>query len=72
MKEIITHVEGILNTYNISFADFNKYPRNRLQLVTSDPHRLQQFIETKFHKQIGMHDAQELEILFLTYNYVNQ
>ena len=71
MKEIITHVEGILNTYNISYADFNKYPRNRLQLVTSDPLRLQQFIATNFQKKINMHDAQELEILFLTYNYVS-
>ena len=71
MKDIINHVEGILNSYDISYEEFSKYPSNHLQLVTSNPRRLQQFIEKNFHKQIGMHDARELEILFLTYNYVS-
>ncbi len=71
MKEIIYHLDRILQNYNISFNELNKYSRNRLQLETSDPATLQRFIRQKFHKNIGINDARELEILFLTYNYIS-
>lgn len=72
MKEIIDHVNGILQTYNMSFNELNKYPNRKLQLETSDAQKLQQFIKQKFHKNIRINDARELEILFLTYNYVSE
>lgn len=72
MKEIIDNVNGILQTYNISFNELNRYPTTRLLIENSDPAKLQQFIKQKFHKNIKLNDARELEILFLTYNYVSE
>jgi len=72
MKEIIDNVNGILRTYNISFNELKKYPNERLLLETSDPKKLKEFIKQKFHKNIRINEARELEILFLTYNYVSE
>jgi len=70
MKEIIDNVNGILQNYNISFSEFNKYPSTRFLIANSDPTKLQQYIQQRFHKKIRINDARMLDILFLTYNYV--
>jgi hypothetical protein len=72
MKEIIDNVNGILGTYNISFNELNNYPYKRLLFESSDPKKLREFIRLKFHKNIRINDARELEILLLTYNYVSE
>ncbi len=71
MKEIIDHVEGILQNYNLTFNELNNYSGNHHLLEASNPARIQSRIRRKFHKTIGMNDARELEILLLTYNYIS-
>ena len=70
MNEIIDNVNGILQNYNISFSEFNKNPSTRFLIANSDPTKLQQYIQQRFHKKIRINDAQMLDMLFLTYNYV--
>ena len=71
MEEIIYHVEGILQNYNLTFNELSKCP-NKLSLEeASGPERIQQLISRRFHKTVGINDAKELEILFLTYNYLS-
>jgi len=72
MKEIIENVNGILQNYNISFSEFYNYPSTRRLIANSDPTKLQQFIQQKFHKKIRINDARMLDLLFLTYNYVSE
>ncbi len=71
MKEIINHVEGILQNYNLTFNELNDYSSNHHLLEASDPANIQSRIRRKFHKTIGLSDAKELEILLLTYNYIS-
>ncbi|NJN27875.1 MAG: hypothetical protein HC819_18830 [Cyclobacteriaceae bacterium] len=71
MKEIIDNVERILQNYNISLNELNRFPGKKFLSQASDPKRLQMLIEQRFHKQIGLKDAKELEILLLTYNYIS-
>jgi hypothetical protein len=71
MKEIIDNVERILQNYNISLHELNRFPGKKFLSEASDSARLQQLIEQRFHKQLGIKDAKELEILLLTYNYLS-
>ncbi len=71
MKEIIDNVERILQNYNISLQELNRFPGKKFLSEASDFNRLQQLIEQRFHKQLGVKDAKELEILLLTYNYLS-
>jgi hypothetical protein len=71
MKEIVDNVEKILQNYNISLKELNRFPGKKFLQESSDSRRLQKLIEQRFHKQIGSGDAKELEILLLTYNYLS-
>ena len=71
MNEIIDNVERILQNYNISLSELNRFPGKKFLSEDSDPKKLQQLIEQRFHKHIGIKDAWELEILLLTYNYLS-
>ena len=73
MKEIINHVERILEHYNITFNENELYTpsRSRLLLEASGPTKLQEIFKQKYHKNIGISDAEELEILLLTYQYIS-
>ena len=72
MKEIINHVEGILENYNISFKDLNSYNTKMLFLEASSASRLKQYFKEKFKKDIDINEAKELEILLQTYQYLAQ
>lgn len=73
MKEIIKNVERILEHYNIRFNEKELYApsRSRLLLEASGPTKLQEIFKQKYHKNIGISDAEELEILLLTYQYIS-
>ncbi len=73
MNEIIKHVEGILENYDIPFHKngFCTNSRYRLILEASSPTRLQEIFKQKYRKSIDINDAKELEILLLTYQYIS-
>ena len=73
MKEIINHVVRILENYNIPFNEneLSTYSRSRLLLEATGPARLQEIFKQKYHKNIRINDANELEILLLTYQYIS-
>jgi len=74
MKEIIDHVGGIFGIYKIPFHenDLNKYSRGKLLFEASGPVKLQKVFKEKYHKDIDVRDAKELEILLLTYQYISE
>jgi hypothetical protein len=74
MKEIISHVAGILKNYNIPFNEneLSRYSRSRLLLEAPGPVRLQEIFKQMYHKNIRINDANELEILLLTYQYISK
>ena len=72
MKEIISHVEGILGNYNISFQDLNSYGTRMLLLEASSANRLKKYFKEKFKTDIDINEAKELEILLQTYQYLSQ
>jgi len=72
MNEIINHVEGILENYNISFKDLNSRNARMLLLEASNATRLKKYIKEKYKTDINLNEAQELEILFQTYQYLSQ
>lgn len=72
MKEIINHVEGILENYNISFKELNTYNTKMLLLEASNATRLKKYFKERFKKDIELDEAKELEILFQTYQYLSQ
>ena len=72
MKEIINHVEGIFENYDISFSNLNENTTKSLLLEAANAARLQKFMKEKFKKEIKSDEAKALEILFLTYQYVSE
>ena len=72
MKEIINHVEGILENYNISFKELNTYNTKMLLQEASNATRLKKYLKERFQKDIELNEAKELEILFQTYQYLSQ
>lgn len=70
MNEIINHIEEILKSYNITLSEFNKKSNFYLIAGKSDSHKLRIFIDLKYKLHINKKDAEELELLFLTYNYM--
>lgn len=74
MKEIINHVVGILENYNVPFNEneLNTYSRSRLLLEAPGPVRLQEIFKQMYHKKMEINDAKELEILLLTYQYISK
>lgn len=73
MKEIIDNVGGIFGIYKIPFHenDLNKYSRGKLLLEASGTSKLREIFKKKYHKDIDVRDAKELEILLLTYQYIS-
>ena len=72
MKDIINHVEGILENYNISFKELNSYSTKMLLMEASNATRLKKYFKERFSKDIELNEAKELEILFQTYQYLSQ
>jgi len=72
MNDIIKHVEGILQNYNISFQELNSQTTKRLLLEANNASRLKKYLKEKFQKDIELKEAKELEILFQTYEYLSQ
>lgn len=72
MKEIINHVEGIFENYNISFKELNTYNTKMLLQEASNATRLKKYLKDRFQKDIELNEAKELEILFQTYQYLSQ
>lgn len=72
MNDIIKHVEGILQNYNISFQKLNSQTTKRLLLEANNALRLKKYLKEKFQKDIELKEAKELEILFQTYEYLSQ
>ena len=72
MKEIINHVEGILKNYDISFRNLNSYHTKMLFLEANNALRLKSYLKENFHKEIKLNEAEELEILLQTYQYLSQ
>jgi len=72
MNDIIKHVEGILQNYNISFKELNSQTTKRLLLEANNASRLKKYLKEKFQKDIELKEAKELEILFQTYEYLSQ
>jgi len=71
MKEIINHVEGILENYDISFRKLNSYHTKMLLLEASNALRLKSYLKENFHKEIKLTEAKDLEILLQTYQYLS-
>jgi len=72
MNDIINHVEGILENYNLSFKELNSRHIKMLLLEASNATRLKKFLKDKFEKDIELNEAKELEILLQTYQYLSQ
>lgn len=72
MNDIINHVEGILENYNLSFKELNNRHTKMLLLEASNAARLRQFLKDRFKKDIALKEAKELEILLQTYQYLSQ
>lgn len=72
MNDIINHVEGILENYNLSFKELNNRHIKMLLLEASNATRLKKFLKDKFEKDIELNEAKELEILLQTYQYLSQ
>jgi len=72
MKDIINHVEGILENYNISFKELNSYSTKMLLMEASNATRLKKYFKERFRKDIQLNEAKELEILLQTYQYLSQ
>jgi len=72
MKDIINHVEGILENYNISFKELNSYSTKMLLMEASNATRLRKYFKERFRKDIQLNEAKELEILLQTYQYLSQ
>ncbi len=72
MKDIINHVEGILENYNISFKELNSYSTKMLLMEASNATRLKKYFKERFRKDIQLNEAKELEILLQTYQYISQ
>lgn len=72
MKEIINHVEGILENYDISFRNLNSYQAKMLLLESNSALRLKHYLKQHFKKEIKLNEAKELEILLQTYQYLSQ
>jgi predicted translin family RNA/ssDNA-binding protein len=72
MNEVINHVEGILESYNISFKQLNSYTTRMLLQEASNATRLKKYFKERFNKDIKLAEAKELEILFQTYQYLSQ
>lgn len=72
MNDIINHVEGILESYNISFKDLNSHNTKMLLLEASNATRLKKYLKERYKTDIEIKEAKELEILFQTYQYLSQ
>jgi len=72
MKEIINHVEGILENYDISFRNLTNYQAKMLLLEANNALRLKSYLKQNFKKEIELNEAKELEILLQTYQYLSQ
>ncbi len=72
MKEIINHVEGILDNYDISFQELNSYRLKMLLLEASNASRLKSYLKENYQKEIKLAEAKELEILLQAYEYLSQ
>ena len=71
MNDIINHVEGILENYNLSFKELNNRHVKMLLLESSNASRLKSFLKERFQKDIELNEAEELEILLQTYQYLS-
>jgi hypothetical protein len=72
MKEIINHVERILENYDISFRKLNSYHTKMLLLEASNAKRLKSYLKENYHKEIKLKEAKDLEILLQTYEYLSE
>ena len=72
MNDIINHVEGILENYNISFKELNSFNTKMLLMEASNATRLKKYFKERFRKDIELNEAKELEILLQTYQYITQ
>ena len=72
MNDIINHVEGILENYNISFKDLNRHNTKMLLLEASNATSLKKYLKERYKTDIKINEAKELEILFQTYQYLSQ
>ena len=70
MNEIINHIEEILKSYHIKLSEFNKNSNYYMIAGKSDSQKLRIFMDLKRKLHINKKDAEELELLFLTYNYM--
>lgn len=71
MNEIVNQLERIFESYDISFKKMNAYKTKMLLLESSNPARLRKYLKDKFHKDINMEEAKDLEVLLLTYQYIS-
>ncbi len=71
MNEIINNVDRILGNYDISFRNLNDRNSQRMILEAHDANGLKSYIKEKFRKEINSEEADELEILFQTYEYLS-
>lgn len=71
MNEIVNQLERIFESYDISFKKMNAYKTKMLLLESSNPVRLRKYLKEKFHKDINMEEAKDLEVLLLTYQYIS-
>ena len=71
MNEVISHVERIFKSYDISFVNLTAYRTKMLLLESSNPERLRKHLKEQYDKEINLEEAKELEILLLTYQYIS-
>ena len=71
MNEIVNQLERIFESYDISFKNMNARKTKMLLLESSNPVRLRNYLKEKFHKEINMDEAKDLEVLLLTYQYIS-
>lgn len=69
MTEITNHIYRILQLYNIPVNALTDCSNYYNRAGKTDAEKLKQLLFQKFNINIRNKDAQELEILFLTYQY---
>ena len=71
MNEIINNVDRILGNYDISFRNLNDRNSQQMIMEAQNASNLKSYIKEKFSKEINAEEANELEFLFQTYQYLS-
>lgn len=73
MNDIYNDLLDILRAYNIPLNEkhiFSKYYKGQL-IDIPNALWLQNYLFQKYNARVSMEDAEHLELLFITYNYLN-